>query len=159
MDITGLGSAFDFTKGLLDRFWPKKATEAEKLSALAGIAPLLENRDDAVINAQKSIIVSEMQQGDKYTKRARPTVVYAGLAFIFLVNIFIPVLLITVFMFLIDKLTPAQLVELRKLETLTLPVGFWTAWTSICGIWAIGRTVEKRGVANKLINMIMGNKK
>ncbi len=159
MDITGLGSAFKFAQGAMDRFWPKKATEAEKIAAVAGLVPMIQSRDASQLDAQKSIIVSEMQQGDAYTKRARPTVVYAGLAFIFLVHVFVPILMVLTLMFFVEKLTPAQLVELKKLETLSLPTGFWAAWSGICGIWAIGRSAEKRGAANKLISMITGNKK
>ena len=158
MDITGLGSAFDFAKGIMDRFFPKKATESEKMAIVADLVPLIESRDSAKLDAQKSIIVAEMQQGDAYTKRARPTVVYAGLAFIALVHVLVPVLLLLVLMFAVDKLTASQLIQLHKLESLSLPSEFWWAWTSVCGIWAIGRTMEKRGVANKLVSMITGSK-
>ena len=36
------------------------------------------------INASKEVIVAELQQSDNFTKRARPTVIYAGLLFILL---------------------------------------------------------------------------
>ena len=36
------------------------------------------------INASKAVIVAELQQSDNFTKRARPTVIYAGLIFILL---------------------------------------------------------------------------
>lgn len=158
MDITGLGSAFDFAKGIMDRFFPKKATEAEKLEAINQIVPLIEGRDSAQLDAQKSIIVAEMAQGDNYTKRARPTVVYTGLAMIILVHVLIPGTINIVSVFKFGSLTVLQMAELAQLKELALPKEFWWAWTSVCGIWAIGRTAEKRGMSNKIIGMITGNK-
>jgi len=155
MDITGLGSAFDFAKGIMDRFFPKKATEEEKLQIVAQLAPMIEARDLTIVEAQKSIIVAEMQQGDNYTKRARPTVVYAGLAFIALVHVVVPVTVAFVSAF---STSPEPVAVLTNLKTLTLPEEFWWAWTSVCGIWAVGRSMEKRGVSNKLVEMLTGNK-
>ena len=144
MDITGLGSAFDFANALLDRFWPKQADELERMGAVAKIAAMTEARDAALAGAQKEIIVAEMNQGDKFTKRARPMVVYAGLGFIFLVHVFLP-------MFSHFKGT--------AIPTLSLPQEFWWAWSSVVGIWAIGRSCEKYGASNKLISTITGNNK
>ena len=140
-DITGLGSAFEFAKGIMDRFWPTAATEAEKLAALASIAPMLEQRENQLIEAQKEIIVAEMSQGDVFTKRARPMVVYMGLAFIGIVHVLFPCL---TFFFR------------QQVPTLTLPEEFWWAWSSVVGIWAIGRSLEKSGATSKIVGMITG---
>ncbi len=50
---------------------------------------LLQQRDAQIeeslrceLQARERILVAELNQGDSYTKRARPTVVYAGLSFI-----------------------------------------------------------------------------
>jgi hypothetical protein len=159
MDVnTGLGSAFDFAKGMMDRFWPKQASEQEKMAAIAGLIPLLEEREDTIIDAQKSIIVAEMSQGDSYTKRARPTVVYAGLAFMFLVHVLLPFILKIIVVFTIGKLTADQITQLKGLMDITLPGEFWMAWGSVVSIWSLGRSAERRGMSNKLITMITGGK-
>ena len=44
------------------------------------------------LDARQEIIKAEMAQGDLYTKRARPTIVYAGMLFIFLVYVLVPVI-------------------------------------------------------------------
>jgi hypothetical protein len=85
-------------------------------------------QETALIEAQKSIIISEMQQDDKFTKRARPSIVYAGLGFIFLNHVFIPI-----FAFFSNRVIP----------NIALPTEFWVAWSSVIGIWAIGRSAEK----------------
>ena len=41
---------------------------------------------------QKMFLKSEMAQGDKFTKRARPAIVYGGLIFIFIVYVLVPVI-------------------------------------------------------------------
>lgn len=144
MDLTGLGSAFEFAKGVMDRFWPPQASESDKMRAVQELARSMEERENQVIEAQKEIIVAEMSQGDQMTKRARPTIVYAGLAFIFLVHVFLPI-----YSFYAGRPAPE----------LGLPSEFWWAWTSVVGIWAIGRSAEKRGAANKVIEAITGHVK
>lgn len=142
MDLTGLGSVADFAGTLVKRFFPPKMTDAEKAQAQVQLQEMIEKRDASLIDAQKSIIVSEMQQADNYTKRARPTLVYAGLLFILLVHVLFPIIA-----FFTEKAVP----------TLTLPTEFWWAWSGVCGVWVIGRSAEKRGAAGKVINMITGH--
>ena len=144
LDLTGLGSVADLAKGLVDRFLPAKMTGAEKAQAQIQLQEVLDRRETALIESQKSIIVSEMQQADNYTKRARPTLVYAGLFFIFLVHVLFPIAA-----FFTNKPMPSSL---------SLPAEFWWAWSGVCGVWVIGRSAEKRGAAGKLINMVTGTK-
>ena len=95
----------------------------------------------AELEAQKSIIIKELEQGDTYTKRARPTVVYAGLIFIAL-----------------------ELLGLRHIILNALDLGpqakdiiassdsvfkyFLTAWAGVVGVYSVGRSMEKRGTRN-----------
>jgi len=144
MDLTGLGSIADLAKGIMDKFWPPSADPNEKLKAQMALQQMIEIRENAVIDAQKNIIVSEMAQGDSYTKRARPTIVYAGLAFIFMVHVVMPILSFF-------KGTPMP-------TSITLPAEFWWAWTGVCGIWVIGRSAEKRGAEGAVISAITGSK-
>ena len=143
MDLTGIGSAADFAKSLIERFFPPKMTDAEKAVTQIQIQELLERRENKVIEAQKSIIVAEMQQGDNFTKRARPSVVYMGLVFIGLVHVIFPI---------------ATFITKEQMPALSLPTEFWWAWTGVCGVWMIGRSAEKRGIQNKLVDLITGGK-
>jgi hypothetical protein len=90
----------------------------------------------AVVDAQKAIIVAEMNQSDPYTKRARPTIVYAGLLAIFLVNVILPY---------ISYFTKAVVPPIE------LPSDFWYVWGGVCGIWIVGRSYERvKGKTNTI---------
>jgi len=143
MDLTGIGSIASLAKGVMDKFWPPEADPNKKIEVQLEIQRMMETRESAVVEAQKSIIVSEMSQGDNFTKRARPTIVYAGLAFIFLVHVILP-------MIAFFKETP--------IPTVSLPEQFWWAWGGVCSIWVIGRSAEKRGTSGSMISAITGSK-
>lgn len=147
-DLTGLGSLADLATSLVNRFLPPSATEAEKLAATTQVQQMLETREMAVLDAQKAIVTAEMAQGDNYTKRARPTIVYAGLVAIFLVHVFLP---ITAWITLLATSRP-----LANMPAIALPEQFWATWGGVCGIWIIGRSVERAGASNKLVRMITG---
>lgn len=102
------------------------------------------------MSAKASIIQAEMNQKDKYTKRARPTVVYFGLGVIGINHLLFPA---------VARLLVAFNADLN-LDTspLMLPTEFWLAWGGIVTTWTIGRTAEKRGIANKVVSAITGNK-
>ena len=142
-DLTGLGSIADLAKGLVDRFLPVAMTGAEKAETQLKMQEILEKRETSLIDSQKSIIVAEMQQADNYTKRARPTLVYSGLVFIFLVHVAFPI---------------AAFFTSKPMPTITLPTEFWWAWSGVCGIWVMGRSAEKRGITGKITSLITGNK-
>lgn len=71
---------------------------------------------------------------ENYTKRARPTVVYAGLVFIGLIHVLLPAVAWTL----------ASAGCAVQPFNLTLPSEFWWAWSGVCGVYAIGRSWEKR---------------
>jgi len=141
MDLTGIGSVADLAKGLIDRFFPPDVTPEQRAKVQIEVEKMLQQDRNVLLDAQKSIIVAEMQQTDTYTKRARPTIVYAGLGYIFLVHVFMPLVA-----FFTSKALP----------TVVLPSEFWWAWSGVCGIWIVGRSAEKKGVENKLVSMITG---
>jgi hypothetical protein len=95
------------------------------------------------LQAKERILVAELGQGDSYTKRARPTVVYSGLLFIFLNYCLLP---------LVSHFSG------NGIPQLDLPTEFWIAFGGITSTWSIGRTFEKRGVNNKVISKITGSK-
>ena len=143
MDLTGLGTIADLAKGIIDKFLPDKMSDAEKAQAQIQLQEMLQKRETSIVEAQSKIIISEMQQADNYTKRARPTLVYSGLVFIFMVHVAFPIL--------------AYLIK-DSLPALSLPEAFWWAWSGVCGVWVLGRSAEKRGATGKLVGMLTGNK-
>ena len=142
MDLTGIGSVAAAAKTIINKFLPDKMGDGEKAKAELELQQILTQRDTALVESKKAVIVAELNQGDNYTKRARPTVVYAGLVFIFIVHVLFPIVA-----FFCNK----------EMPTLTLPEEFWWAWGGICSAWVIGRSAEKRGVKNKVVNLITGN--
>jgi len=149
LDITGLGSVADFASELVKRFFPPKMTDAEKAQAQIQLQEMLQKREDSLIEAKKSVLVAELQQGDSFTKRARPTVIYAGLAFIALVHVLLPIIAWIVLVVTGKPLT--------NMPNITLPTQFWLAWGGICTTWVIGRSAERRGMQNKIVKMITGS--
>lgn len=141
MDLTGIGSVVDFAKGLIDRVFPPDMSAEEKARAILAAQEMVEKRDQTLIEAQRSIIVAELEQGDAFTKRARPMVVYAGLFFIFLVHVVFPI--------------SATLSD-TPMPTLSLPGEFWWAWSGVVGAWVIGRSAEKRGSKGDIVRMVTG---
>ena len=104
---------------------------------------MIEETTREEMRLQKATITAELQQGDLYTKRARPTVVYAGLAVMAVNYCLAPVVFA-----LLD----------RPLTQIEMPAEFWMAWSGVVSIWSIGRTAERRGVQGKAINVITGGK-
>lgn len=84
--------------------------------------------ESKTIDAKRDVMVEELKQDDKYTKRARPTVVYAGLAILFINHVILPW---------------ASYFASATLPNISLPTEFWLAWGGVCGVYAFGRTQEK----------------
>jgi hypothetical protein len=97
----------------------------------------------AELGAKERVLVAELQQGDKFTKRARPMVVYSGLVIIFLD---------------ISARYISHFGENPIPETM-VPTEFWVAWGGVVGTWVIGRTAEKVGIRKKLVGAVTGNGK
>lgn len=147
MDLTGIGSVTDFAKGLMDRFWPKKMDDGERAKIQLALEEAIGKRETALIESQKDIIVAELNQGDNYTKRARPTIVYFGLVVIGLNHIIFPWL-----GWLLIQIMEKS-IELPLIE---LPEEFWWTWGGVCSVWVWGRTKEKMGMKNKIVDAIVG---
>ncbi|MCG2750382.1 MAG: holin family protein [Desulfobacteraceae bacterium] len=108
-----------------------------------------------MVQAKASIMTAEMNQEDKYTKRGRPTIIYAGLSFIGLVHVVFPILAWVALTF---KGGPVAL------PSITLPDEFWMAWGGAVSIYILGRSSEKvggevGGLMGKMYGMISGTKK
>ncbi|MEK9148799.1 MAG: 3TM-type holin [Candidatus Desantisbacteria bacterium] len=121
----------------------------EKQQFKLELEALLQKRDSEVeetlraeLGAKERILVAELSQGDNYTKRARPTVVYSGLFFIFFNYCFVPLL---------------ARWQGVSFEPLALPPEFWYGWSGIVMTWSVGRSFEKSGTSNRLTRTITGS--
>lgn len=95
------------------------------------------------VNRKADIMIAELGQGDTFTRRARPMVVYSGL-----VAAFVQAILAFAAAFT-DATLPASL----------FPVEFWVAWGGVTTVYVIGRSAEKRGPANTVLLAAMGKRK
>ncbi len=122
----------------------KEKTQAAIAELAQRQAKLAEDEVTNQINTSKEkITLAELTQGDTYTKRARPTVVYAGLVFIFIVHVLLPVIAN------LKGGTPPNV---------TLPQEFWWAWTGVVSTWVLGRSYEKSKGPAPLSKIITGTK-
>lgn len=141
-----VGGVVEKVGDVVDKF---HLSAEEKEGFKLELESLLQKRDSEIeetvrmeLQAKERVLVAELTQGDNYTKRARPTVVYAGLAFIFFNYCLVPI---------IGSLTGIDFPELE------LPAGFWAGWTGIVATWSIGRSFEKSGASNRVIRTITGS--
>lgn len=112
--------------------------DIELQRVLQGHQHELETTLRATIRAKERIMVAELTQGDTYTKRARPTVVYAGLVMLLLCYVLPPYF------------------GMKQIE---LPPEFFYVWGGIVSTWIIGRSAERKGAVGGLVGMITGNKR
>ena len=113
------------------------ALEKVKSEAKFKITQLLEATISQQLKSREGIIKAEMAQGDKYTKWARPTIVYSGIVLVFLTAVFFPIL-----GFYTGKPTP----------DLVVPQVFWGGWTIVVSVWSGGRTSEKKAIFQSMYN-------
>lgn len=144
------GGAAELTNAIvggLDKFIQ---TKEEKDDAALRVSQLLyqqfaqlEETFRAQLKAKERIIVAELQQGDNFTKRMRPTIGYVGLGAIVLNHVVIPLV---------------QLLMGKPIEPIMLPTEFWVAWGGYVATYSLGRSVEKRGTGGKIQELVTGNK-
>lgn len=91
----------------------------------------------AELQLRERVMVAELNQADNYTKRARPTIIYGGLAMIAFNYCVAPVAGVT---------------------GLELPAEFWYAWGGVVGVYSVGRSAEKAGVRNKATQVATGSR-
>ena len=142
----GVSKVVDSVGSVIDNL---TTTEEEKHILKIELQKVLQKENLAVeetiraeLGAKERILVAELQQGDNYTKRARPTVVYFGLLVIFYNYCVIPSI---------------QLFSGLGIQTFDLPTEFWVAWGGIVATWSVGRSAEKRGVKSKTVSLITGS--
>jgi hypothetical protein len=142
----GFGQVLGGVDKLIGRF---KASPEEKQAFMVEFEKLLQQRDSEVeetirteLGAKERVLIAELQQGDTYTKRARPSVVYVGLFFIFINYCLVPIV---------------QSFSGIPISAFELPTEFWVAWGGIVSTWVIGRSAEKRGSRGGTVSTITGS--
>ncbi len=146
--MEALGTVADLAGGIVDKFWGDKIDEGEAARIKLEIQKAISDRETALVTSQRDIITAELNQSDNYTKRARPTLVYAGLVFIALIHVILPIIAWGALMISGEPLD--------NMPSIKLPPEFWWAWGGVCSTWIIGRTAEKRGAKNNVVSMITG---
>lgn len=143
---SGLGATIEGIGSTIKKF---VTTDGDRMQMQKELEVILQKRDSEIeqtlrksLEAKEKIIVAELNQGDNYTKRARPTVVYFGLLVILYNYCIIPTI---------------QMVKGLSMQTFDLPTEFWIAWGGIVATWSIGRSSEKRGNRDKVTSFITGS--
>lgn len=143
----GASNLIDSVKSIADEF---HLSGEEKNNFVAKMETLLQKRDSEIeetirteLNVKSELIVAELNQGDNYTKRARPSVIYFGLFAIFWNYMLVPTI---------------QSLKGIDVNAFALPTEFWVAWGGITSTYAIGRSAEKRGTRNRATSLITGSK-
>lgn len=111
-------------------------TTDEEKSVLKNKLTEIQNAHDAkvleyeakIAEQQSKIMIAELQQDDLFTKRARPTVLYAGLIIMLINNVILPW---------------ASYFKGLTVPAIELPSEFWLAWGGIASVYAFGRSREK----------------
>ncbi|NOY61695.1 MAG: hypothetical protein GXP10_00840 [Gammaproteobacteria bacterium] len=144
---SGVGSFVEKVGAVADEF---NLSGEEKQNFKLKMEALLQQRDSeleqslrAEMQAKERVLVAELTQGDTFTKRARPTVVYAGLAYIGINYVLFPIA---------TSLSGADVKPLPD-----LPTEFWYGWSGIVGTWSLGRSAEKIGINNKITRAVTGS--
>lgn len=133
--------------GIADRFIQ---TPEEKAQFTVAMEQLMQARDSELeqtirteLVTKERIMVAELQSGDNYTRRARPTLVYFGMLVIALNYVVLPWA-----GFFTDGAMP---------PLLEMPTEFWYAWGGTVSVWFVGRSMERRGAKNNLVSIVTGN--
>ncbi|WP_462319072.1 holin family protein [Marinilabilia sp.] len=144
-----LSGVIDSVSGVIDKFSlskeEKQEFKLEMQSRLMQMEKELEETYRTELESRADIIKSEMAQGDKFTKRARPTIIYGGLLFIFIVHVLVPVI------------AYIAGVPANDLPEIDLPDEFWWAWGTVVSVYGVGRSAEKMGIANRATQLMTGS--
>jgi predicted membrane channel-forming protein YqfA (hemolysin III family) len=85
--------------------------------------------------------VAELQQEDRFVKRARPSITYVGLFVIVFNYVFIPFVNRVMEWVFIAREAEGVL-SLYALKPVDLPEMFWVAWGGVVAVYSVGRTTE-----------------
>ncbi|MFW6371528.1 MAG: holin family protein [Bacteroidota bacterium] len=144
-----MSGVVDSVSDIIDKFSlskeEKQQFKLEMQSQLLKKEKELEETYRTELESRADIIKSEMAQGDRFTKRARPAIIYGGLIFISIVHVLVPVI--------------AYIggVPNNELPQIILPEEFWWAWATVVGVYGVGRSAEKMGVTHRTTQFMTGS--
>jgi hypothetical protein len=123
----GIGTAMEIAKSLTNRFLPPSASESEKMEAQLKIKKMIEDRDRAVMDAQRDIVVAEIQ-GESWLQRN-----------------WRPILMLTVVLIVANNylIYPYLSLFFSKALILELPERLYSLMEIGVGGYVVGRSVEK----------------
>ncbi len=116
----------------------------------------------AELAAKAQVMVAELQQEDLYSKRARPSIIYAGLVFVGINYVLAPLLArLSAFLRSFGQLTAEQAAALAQASAplADLPEGFWWAWAGVAGVYVLTRSADKAGGFQQLLGSALGESK
>jgi len=140
MDITGLGSAFDFGKTIINKIFPDPQ---DKAKAEALLMEADQNGKLKIIDSELQVMIAEAKSSDKWTSRARPSFLY----------VIYTMILFAIPMGIVYAVNPTIA------ENITIGVQAWLKaipselWT-VFGIGYLGYTGAREYGKSKLINTI-----
>lgn len=121
-------------KGALELGGKFLGNEGDKQKFTSALEEIKLQYEKDLLNAQASVVTAELQQDDKYTKRARPTVIYAGLVLIFLEMFGVRMAILSLISSSIEVVQASN----------TIVMSFLAAWGGVVGMYTFGRTQEKK---------------
>jgi len=136
--ISGVGNVVDKFVTTGDE---KNAMKLELEKVITARMAMANEQANTEMTAKSQVLQSELASGDNYTRRARPTIVYAGLFLMIANYCIIP---------LVQQFAGIEV------KPFALPSEFWMSYTGITATWSIGRSMEKRGSQNKAVKTITG---
>lgn len=151
-------SAGGFVKDVSEAVKPFITTKGDILQLENVLEALLQKRDSEIeetirseLGSKERIMVAELTQDDKWTKRARPILLYSGVVFTALNHSLIPLSAKLIGVFTATEINAQDWV-------FELPEYYWIAWGGAASLYTIGRSAEKRGIRNRVVSAITGNK-
>jgi hypothetical protein len=150
----GAGGLLSGIGGIIDKFQLSPKDREQMKLEMEGL--LMQKEKDAEdtyrleLQSKTQVMQAELAQGDNYTKRARPTIIYAGLIFILLE-------LFGLRHFFMSLMFKDDVLKIMTKSSDDIFQTFLITWASVAGVYSIGRTVEKSGKANQVTNFITGS--
>jgi hypothetical protein len=159
----GAGSFVESVGNTLDKFITSKEEKAALMIELEkvfqGRLSEIEQTTRAELDVKARIIEAEMKQDDSYTKRARPTIIYVGLAIAFLKIVFFPLIVLPILVLGNADSMTVEFIRSLSVERVPMEQEFWFAWTGVTGMYAFGRSREKMGDQSAISQAMTGNGK
>jgi len=158
---TGAGALVESVGNTLDKFITSKEEKAQLMIELEKVFQSrmseIEQTTRAELDMKARIIEAEMKQDDKYTKRARPTIIYTGLIIAFMKIVLFPLIVVPLMLLSNAPIDMVEMIRSLSIERVPMETEFWFAWTGVTGVYAFGRSREKQGDQSAIAQSMTGN--